>query len=547
MTKNFNISNSLSDIRYVMRHEEEVLPLLKKEKRLKGLYIITEDNLGVADILADLLIYKGAFAYVIEAEHCISESSIKKEIKTARDIFGPVNGIIHLAGLKHMEFPNEINAWKLETQIQCKSFFQILQASYSDLENNKYYPFRKLISCSLMGGFYGRNLKKLHGLPIAGGGHGLLKSLEYEWNSILSKTIDFDLSLSPKDMARKVMLELFYGNSNTEVGYPLGKRIIFKTVSEPLKRLIKPKGLLPVQGSVILATGGARGITAETIKLLSNENNEMILIGRSELLERSHFAKYENLNEAQLRSAFINEARVSSKRITPAMIENKIRRTLSDREIRNNISKLRRVGNSVKYVSCDVADAIQFSKLIKDIYAEYGKIDIVVHGAGVIQDLLLRDKESTSFDKVFDTKVNSAFILYSNLDWKTLKAFVMFSSTAGRYGNKGQSDYAAANEVLNRLAWKMKAEHPNVVVKSLNWGPWTGVGMASEVVNDQFIDRGIIPIDVTHGTRYFIGELMHGDSKDVEIILGEGTWNPEQENLLTEIFNIDLLSINIKN
>ncbi len=547
MSKEQQIYQSSTDIRYLMRHEEEALPQRRTNKNFSGLYLITEDEMGVANILADELIYRGAFAYIIEASKYTSEEAISLEIKKARNIFGPVNGVIHLAGLKAMDFPKDIRSWKNEVQMQCKSIFHILRSTYDDFEIDQSHQFKGLITCSLLGGYYGRDLSAQAGLPISGGGQGLLKSLEYEWNSILAKTIDFDLSLPMKKMASCILDELSYGNGNTEVGYPRGNRIVFSTYRSKLNRTIKPVGLKPGKGWVVLATGGARGITSETIKLLSNENSRMILVGRSELLERGHFIKYRHLDESGLRKEFIRLAKESPDKISPSLIESKIRRTLSDREIRQNVAKLRRIGNKVDYVVCDVSDPSAFSNLINSIYEDYGKIDAVVHGAGIIQDRLLRNKDTTSLDKVFDTKVDSAFILYSTIKWDKLKAFVLFSSTAGRYGNKGQSDYAAANEVLNRLAWRMRSEHPHVVVKSLNWGPWSGVGMASSVVNDQFIERGIIPIDVQSGTGCFIGELMHGDPKEVEIVLGEGTWNPERKNELKEIFNIDLLSLNRDN
>ncbi len=61
-----------------------------------------------------------------------------------------------------------------------------------------------------------------------------------------------------------------------------------------------------------------------------------------------------------------------------------------------------------------------------------------------------------------------------------LKFTVLFSSIAGRFGNVGQSDYAAANEILNKLAHWLDRRWPGRVV-SLIWGPWSGVGMVSQL------------------------------------------------------------------
>ncbi|XZF15892.1 SDR family NAD(P)-dependent oxidoreductase [Chitinophagaceae bacterium MMS25-I14] len=530
--------------RYIIRSREEALAQFSGRRRLTGLFLITEDDMGVARLLADELIYNGAFACIIEKEHCASEEGIREEIENARTLFGSVEGIIHLAGLKAMSMPVTLDDWHSEVTLQCKSLFYILKFCGEDLKHPAGNTFKKLVSCSLLGGFYGRDCCEQPGLPIAGSGQGLLRSLEYEWNYILSKTIDFDLSLTAADMTKIIVNELYLGSGRLEIGYPKGNRTIFYTSREPLETGIKPKGMIPGKRQVILATGGGRGITAETIKLLTNEYNQYIIVGRSRLLDRAEYKKYQGMSESQLRAAFIQEARAAGDALSPRAVESKIGRVLNDREIRENMAVLRRTGSYVKYVSCSVADEKAFGDLIDAIYEEFGKIDVVVHGAGVIDDYLLEDKTSTSFDKVFDTKVDSAFILYRKLKWNALRAFVLFTSTAGRYGNKGQSDYAAANELLNRFAWRIRTEWPQVLVKALNWGPWSGIGMATGVVNDQFIKKGIIPILPDEGTRFFIGELLHGNPGDVEVVLGEGTWNPDRQNRIKEIFDLNNLHTN---
>jgi NAD(P)-dependent dehydrogenase (short-subunit alcohol dehydrogenase family) len=428
--------------------------------------------------------------------------------------------------------------------LQCKSLFHLLKFCGKDLKTPTYTGFKKLISCSLLGGYYGRDLCRQPGLPIAGSSQGLLRSLEYEWDHVMAKTIDFDLSLSAQSMTKIILGELCLGGGMLEVGYPQGNRTVFCTSKTPLQAKTKPSGLIPQKSQVILATGGGRGITAECIKLLSHAKCQYIIVGRSELLQRSEYSKYLGMSVSELRAAFLHEAKTLGTIVTPRMIEQKISGVLNDRDIRETIKILRRTGSSVQYVSCNVADQKAFGDVIDSVYHEFGKIDIVVHGAGVIDDHLLEDKSRTSFDKVFDTKVDSTFILYRKLRPASLKAFIIFSSTAGRYGNKGQADYAAANELLNRFAWRMRKEWPSVLVKSLNWGPWSGLGMATGVVNEQFIKKGIIPITPKDGLRLFMGELLHGNQNEVEVVMGVGTWDPERENKIREIFDVGNFYVN---
>src|SRR5262249_44926966 len=106
----------------------------------------------------------------------------------------------------------------------------------------------------------------------------------------------------------------------------------------------------------------------------------------------------------------------------------------------------------------------------------------------------------------------------------TLKLFVLFGSVSGRFGNAGQADYAAANEVLNRFAWRLTSEWPRARVVCINWGPWTSSGMAKDAVRAKLAQRGLVPIDSVSGCRFLTDELEFGRCQDVELVVGEGPW-----------------------
>ena len=128
------------------------------------------------------------------------------------------------------------------------------------------------------------------------------------------------------------------------------------------------------------------------------------------------------------------------------------------------------------------ADEVAMGKIIRSIYQEHGRIDAVIHGAGIIEDKLLLDKTADSFDRVFDTKADSTYLLSRYLRPESLKCLVFFASVAGRFGNRGQCDYAAANELVNRFAWWLHRRWATVRICAINWGPWES-GMASAEVN----------------------------------------------------------------
>ena len=158
------------------------------------------------------------------------------------------------------------------------------------------------------------------------------------------------------------------------------------------------------------------------------------------------------------------------------------------------------------------------NELVGRIYKEYGKIDAVIHGAGVIEDALLKDKDKESFIRVFDTKVSSALTLINALKLDTLKYFFLFSSVVGRTGNAGQADYVAANEVLNKLASSLKERMPNGRAAALMWGPWKG-GMAQPELESIFAQYGWAMIDIKKGCEAFIDEMFCVSKKDSEVLL----------------------------
>jgi NAD(P)-dependent dehydrogenase (short-subunit alcohol dehydrogenase family) len=179
------------------------------------------------------------------------------------------------------------------------------------------------------------------------------------------------------------------------------------------------------------------------------------------------------------------------------------------------MAAIRAAGASVRYHAVDVRDAAAFGTLIDGIRAFHGKIDGVVHGAGLIEDRLLVQKTQESFDRVFDTKVKGALVLAEKVAPEA-KFFVLFSSVSGAFGNRGQTDYAAANDVLDKLAHQLHGTVPGRVL-SINWGPWRGVGMVRPELEREYERRGIGLITPNLGIDRFFEELL--ETREPQVIL----------------------------
>ncbi|MCP6761110.1 MAG: SDR family NAD(P)-dependent oxidoreductase [Fischerella sp. CENA71] len=422
-----------------------------------------------------------------------------------------------------LQLPETLAGWRQITQIQSKSLFQLLHLCAADLQQAGQKQLGCVVAASLLGGYFGRQGKGGSGLPTGGSNTGFLKTLVTEWPGVRAKAIDFDTSLSPASIAEQIVNELL-SSGRLEVGYPQGERTIFQTVTATLTKDNQPAQLTPNNNWVVLVTGGARGITAEIAHDLAKYGLTLVITGRAAepAAETAETAGIEDITV--LRRVLLQKARNLELSPTPIQIERQLQDLLRDRAITNNLKQFRQAGAQVEYLKADVRNAEEFGAAINSIYTRYDRLDAVVHGAGIIEDKLIADKSFASLERVFDTKVDSTFLLYRYLRPESLKLLVLFSSVAGRYGNRGQSDYAAANEVMNRFAWLMDHSWPNTRVVAINWGPWDTTGMASEEVKSQFRERGIISIPLAAGRQFFVNELHYGRKGEAEVVAGEGPW-----------------------
>ena len=99
----------------------------------------------------------------------------------------------------------------------------------------------------------------------------------------------------------------------------------------------------------------------------------------------------------------------------------------------------------------------------------------------------------------------------------SLKLLALFSSYTGRFGRTGQVDYAAANEVLNKIAQSESRRRPQCRVVSFNWGPWNG-GMVSAGLRKIFESEGVSLIEPEAGAEFFVREICSPLSQPVEVL-----------------------------
>ncbi len=259
----------------------------------------------------------------------------------------------------------------------------------------------------------------------------------------------------------------------------------------------------------LLVTGGARGITSWSVQALAARHAcGYLLLGRTPLEEEPGWAVGLHTEE-HLREALGERARAAgedpSVPATAAEITRHARLLLTQREIRSALAALRTHGAEAHYVSADVRDSAQVTSVLAPYAA---RITGVVHGAGVLGDRPLRDAAASSVASVVETKVSGLCHILDALEPDRLRHLVLFSSVVGVWGNLRQSDYALANEAVNRVGCAFQAAHPQCRVVPIAWGPWEG-GMAGRI-HEVFADAGVPVLTREQGTTHFLGRMASG-------------------------------------
>ena len=458
--------------RYVLALEP--LPLAAPAPAPEGIagktFAITDDGRGIALALAELLAARGARARVVAIGEAV----------------GAVDGLVHLASLAAEPAPD-----------QSKVVFDLAKDALAA-------GATWLHAATAMGGAFGLAPVAVGRLPCIGI-VGLLKSIAKEAPALRVRAVDVDPCADPAALAELFLSELVAGGGPVEVGYVDGVRHSVRVVparadDSPLAPLELDELLGP--DSIVLITGGGRGITARVaVALAQRFRCRLELVGRSPLPADEEPDLAACADTAALRRALL--ARADGR--TPKQIDATIATILAARELAATLAAIASAGASAAYHAVDVRDRDAFGALVDDVYARHGRIDGVLHGAGVIEDKLLRDKTRASFDRVFDTKVNGALTLAHKLRGD-VKFVVFFSSVSGAFGNRGQADYAAANDALDKLALHLDRTLPGRVL-SINWGPWGGTGMISPELEREYTRRGIGLIRPDEGVSQLLDAL----------------------------------------
>ncbi len=133
--------------------------------------------------------------------------------------------------------------------------------------------------------------------------------------------------------------------------------------------------------------------------------------------------------------------------IAEQMIKNNYQTILVDVDKENGVELAEKLGDSAKFISCDISNENDVKALFENVKKEYGKIDVLVNNAGIIRDNMIWKMPVEDFDKVVDINLKGTWLMCK------VAATIMREQQNGRIvniasrawlGNRGQSNYSAS-------------------------------------------------------------------------------------------------------
>ncbi|WP_051966789.1 type I polyketide synthase [Kitasatospora mediocidica] len=276
---------------------------------------------------------------------------------------------------------------------------------------------------------------------------GIARVLPREVPGLACRVVDLDPAATPQGVAADLADELTAHQPDAVIAYRRGRRWLRGI--EPLTAGTRSaRG--PREGGVYLITGGLGGIGLSLAEFLAERYRaKLVLTGVTPFPEPEQWDGW-----------------------------------LADHDERDRVSRrierLRRIerhGGEVLAVSSDVSDAVAVRQLIARTEERFGRLDGVVHAAGLPGGALVQALDPDAFLRVLAPKVLGGQHLLAATEGRDLDFLMLFSSLNVIDGRFGIADYTAANNYLDGLAHQAWHRGRTEVV-AVDWTGWRDLGMA---------------------------------------------------------------------
>jgi len=391
------------------------------------------------------------------------------------------------------------------------------------------------VSVSTLGGeFAAKGVSSF--APQAGLGLAMGRCLELESAARVSGLyLDFDPSMDAGSIAAAVCTEMAREPGLREIGYRNGKRYAVRWVPAAPSDAVQIK---LDRSSVVLAIGGARGVTAAVCEELARRSGARFVLAGQAPVPPLEFASPTPLAIHEAREEALARALAEDRPPSPAELDRDAWDAVWAAERTVSIARLRKFAAEVEYRQCNLLDPDSVRDLVASLAERYGKIDLVLQGASALSQKAIEHLAVEDFIRDMAPKSLGTAHLLAALEGVDVGAFVNFSSVAGRWGNAGQAAYAAGHEIAANLTASAGAARGGRWF-NIYFGPWLRTGMTERgAIMERLRERGIAFIEREAGAKFTADEVERGSGESVAYCGGFETSaeTPSAASLAAPIF-----------
>ena len=324
---------------------------------------------------------------------------------------------------------------------------------------------------------------------MGGGVSGFTKAFHRERPDALVKAVDLPVDRKTTAHADQLIAETLRDGGAVEIGLVDDRRWTVGLVERPLPPTPPDEGPAITLGpdSVVVVTGAAgaitSAITADVARAAGGGHVHLLDLVAAPDRDDPDLQAF-GADKDGLRRTLMERLKADHERVTPVMVEKELARIERAHDALAVVQAIEEVGGSVHWHQVDLRDADQVGVAVAAALTHSGRIDLLLHAGGIEISRKLADKEPSEFALVLDIKADGWFNLMHAIGSSGLGAVVVFSSVAGRFGNNGQTDYSAANDLLCKSVSALRSTRPETLGVAIDWTAWGDIGMAT---------RGSIP------------------------------------------------------
>ncbi len=481
--------------------------------------VVMLDEGGVGEALVKLLDKAGADVLTLEPGMATDAMLAQVEAWHADT---PITGVYWLPALDDdgdlAEY--DLATWREALRRRVKTLYATMRCLYDAS------PF--LVSATRLGGYHGYDADGASN-PLGGPVAGFTKSYRKERPEALVKAVDLAPSRKTSAIAAQLIEETLFDPGCVEIGRVGDRRFGVAFVRAPFPQRSDDGEPIPGSGmaldhdSVVVVTGAAGSIvSAITADLAAAAGGTFHLLDLTPTPDPADpdLEAFRGDRDG-LKVTIAERMKAAGDHPTPVTIERELARFERLNAALTAIQSVQAAGGTVHYHSVDLTDADAVAAAIDDVRRLSGRIDVLLHAAGLEISRNLPDKEPREYDLVFDVKSDGWFNVFHAAQDMEIGATVVFSSVAGRFGNQGQTDYSAANDLLCKITSNFRRSRPETRGLALDWTAWGGIGMATRGSIPKIMEMaGVQMLPPEAGVAWIRRELVSSEYAGEVIVAG---------------------------